>query len=358
MNGILYGEFFFKLMFVSFAFYSVIYAISLVLLDQGVDEKPTEKKSDEKNTGKDVITLLVIFAVILFMVFGGLYWILNQQNVFGAGLILLLSVLYCGIAFGSAAFDFVKYIFLKSSDFKLTKEHESSLWIIGFSTCTICYAIEIAEFGKSIDQSIFSLVNYQADIVKVIVLILWYFSIIFFTISFFLLSLHKAIIIIKRFIKPSHKKEISQSQKKREKEWRHISEGIWRKTEKLPTKQWKRWFYYLLWLFCLVIETILVFASAFVKLLKDLIWVVVIGLPKLLWRQVKKWLELLEKDQGKGIIISSRISLVASLLIVFFIDKYQGIFSAEGSGVYEFMCSVILIPFLITQLGALREKRG
>lgn len=357
MNGILYGEFFLNQFSVIFGFYSVLFAINQFFSNQKADNKTIEKKSNEKNTIKDVITIVIMITVIVVIMWGGMYWIIDKKILLGAGFILLLSFLYCGIAFLVAIFDFVRYVFLKSSDFKLTKEHEGSLWLIGLSTYFVCYAIEVDELGKSIEQSIFLLTNYQSDVVKAIVLIFWYFSIIFFTISFFILFVHRAIIIFKRFIKPSNNRRSNQKQEKKEKEWKRISEEIWTKIEKISrTQKWKKRFGYLLWFFCLIGEVIIAFIFAFIKMLKELLWILVIGLPRKLWKYVKKWLNLLEKDQGKGIIISSRISLVVSLLIVFLVDKYQGIFSTEGSEVYEFLCSVIIIPFLITQVSALKEN--
>lgn len=63
----------------------------------------------------------------------------------------------------------------------------------------------------------------------------------------------------------------------------------------------------------------------------------------------------LETNQGKNIMILSRVSLVFSLLCVYFVDKYQGVLSSLGSEIYEFLCSAILIPLFIAQLTELKE---
>ena len=270
---------------------------------------------------------------------------------------LLLSFSYCGLVIGVAVFDFVKYIFLKPSNFKLTKEHEDTLWIIGLFTYFVCYAIEIEGLGKDVEHYLSAMLSYQSDVVKVIMLIFWYFSIIFFTMTFLILFAHKLIIISKKYIKITNNKVSNQKQMKKKKEWNRISERIWNRIEKIPTaKKWKRYSYYLLWLLMLVVDIVIAYILVFIKVLKDLLWVVIIGIPRKLWKYMKHCLDMLEKEQGKVIIISSRIALVSSLIIVFCVDKYQRVFSAEGSEVYEFMCSVMLIPFLITQIGALKER--
>lgn len=357
MNGILYGEFFLTQLSVFFICYSVLFAISPILIYKRENEEVIEKTANGKNTIKDVISIGITLAVILVVMLGGMYWIIKKKILLGAGFIVLLSFLYCGIAFLVAVFDFIRYVFLKSSDFKLTKEHEGSLWLIGLATYFVCYTIEVDGLGKWIEQRISLLANYQSDIVKILVLIFWYFSIIFFTISFFVLFVHKAIIIFKRFMKQSNNRRGKQNREKKEKERKRISEEIWIMIEKTSRiHKWKKCFLVLLWIFCLIYEAVMVFVLAFIKMLKELLWIVVIGLPRKLWAHMKKILDLLEQDQGKGIIISSRTSLVASLLIVFLVDKYQGIFSESGSEVYEFLCSVIMIPFLITQLSTLKKN--
>lgn len=153
MNGILYGEFFLNQFSVIFGFYSVLFAINQLFSNQKAGNKTIEKKSNEKNTIKDVITIVIMITVIVVIMWGGMYWIIDKKILLGAGFILLLSFLYCGIVFLVAIFDFVRYVFLKSSDFKLTKEHEGSLWLIGLSTYFVCYAIEVDELGKVLSKA-------------------------------------------------------------------------------------------------------------------------------------------------------------------------------------------------------------
>ena len=54
------------------------------------------------------------------------------------------------------------------------------------------------------------------------------------------------------------------------------------------------------------------------------------------------------------IIIALRLSLIGS--ITFVINKYEEILSPKGSDVYEFLCSVVLIPIFITQLVEIKTK--
>lgn len=356
MNGILLGDFFVNLLEIIFTCYSVIFGVSRVLLVEKNNSESAGKRQTEKLTLKDIITLLVIIIIVIAMLWGIMYWIIDRKNMLGAGVILLLSFLYCGIAFGVAVFDFARYVFLKSSDFKMTKGIESSMWIMGLSTCLVCHCLEIEGLGKIIEQSLMNLTNYESDILKAVLLIFWYFSIVFFTIAFSILGVHKVIVIFKKYIKlPDCKKN---EFKREPKDWQRISEKSWNKIETIPQKKvWKKIFGYLIWLLALIIDVVVVFMIAFIRMLIDLIRVILIIIPRKLWGYIKKWLSKLENDQGKAVIISSRIALVSSLLIVFCVDKYNHLFSNEGSAVYEFICSVILIPFLITQLGALKEKK-
>lgn len=355
MNGILFGDFFVKLLEIIFTGYSVLFVVGRVLLEEKNDREDEEKKQTEKLVLKDIITFLVIIIVVIAMMWGIVYWIIDRKNIVAAGVILLLSFLYCGIAFGVAILEFVRYVFLKSSNFKMTKGIESSMWLIGLSTCFVCHCLEIEGLGKIIEQSLANLTNYESDILKAILLIFWYFSIVFFGVVFSILSVHKLIVIFKKYIKlPNCKKH---EFKWKSKDWQKISEKIWNKIEVIPQKNiWKKIIYYLIWLLVLIVDVAVVFMIAFIRMLIDLIRVMLIIIPRKMWGYIKTLLGKLENDQGKAIIISSRIALVSSLLIVFCIDKYKHLFSADGSAVYEFICSVILIPFLITQLGALKEK--
>lgn len=194
----------------------------------------------------------------------------------------------------------------------------------------------------------------------VVVLIFWYFSILFFTAAFFMLFINKTLRIYRNLTKEvrnksrnKHKETNGRNERER------LSEKIWAWNEKKQhARGWRKVLLYFGWFICLILETLKEFILALMRVIKDLLRLLFIGFPKWLLVQVKKLLDLLEQDLGKAIIISSRISLVGALLIVYLVDKYQKVLSAEGSDVYEFLCSVIMIPFLITQLSALRRAEN
>ena len=84
--------------------------------------------------------------------------------------------------------------------------------------------------------------------------------------------------------------------------------------------------------------------------------VIVVFYPKNVYIKVLDYLiNLLRLNPGKAVILCSRFSLISSLIIVFVIDKYLKVFSCSGSQVYDFLCSVIIIPFLITQIMELKD---
>ena len=113
----------------------------------------------------------------------------------------------------------------------------------------------------------------------------------------------------------------------------------------------------IIWLASVILECLIIMLAWVLDMLRAMSYVVFIVSPWILKNKLKSLISVLEKNLGKGIILSSRISLVSSLLIVFLIDKYQKILSESGSEVYEFFCSVLIIPFLITQLSELRKKK-
>lgn len=359
MQGILFGEIFVKQLNIIFVLYSVLLTICPIFEHEETTKKVKVKEANNKNVLKDAISVGVMLVVIFAIMLGMMYWIIEGEILIGAYFIVILSFLFCGIAFFMSVFDFIRYILLKPLDYNLTKEHEGSLWFIGLFACSVCHTLVEEDLGLWIEQKILLMKDYQADAIKMVVLIFWYFAIIFFTLTFLILFIHKMIIICNRFKKKSNNKSIERNKKIVEKgRTNHISEEVWNKIEKIPRKKkWKRIFFCFLWIIVLVCETVKIFIVAMVNMIKDLFIVIVIGLPRLLYNQIKKIFNSLEQNQGKGIIVSSRLSLVGSLLIVYLIDKYQKIFSAEGSEVYEFFCSVIMIPFLITQISILRKEK-
>jgi hypothetical protein len=63
------------------------------------------------------------------------------------------------------------------------------------------------------------------------------------------------------------------------------------------------------------------------------------------------------RNQGEFIIIVSRFSIIVSLLLVNWMDRYLEILSEPGSKIYEFISGVIVIPLLITQIAELKRMR-
>ena len=211
-------------------------------------------------------------------------------------------------------------------------------------------------FNKLSDENTICIIKLYAanwnafilDSLKMSFLILWYFFVMFFSLVFLLLTLHNVVAFCDK--KKEHVK--CKEWKYNELEIIFDSEKVWGKLE--ATQNYKKKILYgIIWILYCIWDSLKALVVSIIEIVRK----VILAMVYVLLRSIEKVVNLLKKDQSKVVIISSRISLISSLLIVYLIDKYEQVFSKSGSEVYGFLSSVIIIPFLISQISSLRSRR-
>nr|WP_312579308.1 hypothetical protein [Sedimentibacter sp.] len=310
-------------------------------------------KKKEKIKLPDIIKILVLLAIVI-----PVFIIVLSHRVKPVIYVFSVIALLMGVVvLPYAIWIFVQYVFIKPFDYELTRYRESSLGLIGIIILFV-YAMMLQEdISNYINKLMLNIEPIFSDLLLMFFLTFWYFSLLFFTMSFSVLILHKVKVMIKIKIRPNNPINNSIKNEKNKKMYYLLSQAV-EKIEILPkTKIVKKISCNILWLLCVAIDTIIAFLITVIDILKELLSIIILVPQKIIYNGGKALLRALSKNQGKTIIIISRISLVVSLLLVYFIDKYKKVFSAPGSEIYEFLCSVIIIPFLITQLTDLKNAQ-
>ncbi|WP_312833620.1 hypothetical protein [Sedimentibacter saalensis] len=314
--------------------------------------KSDERK--EKTKLRDIIKVAVLIAIVII----GFIFVLSHQVKPVIYFFSVIALLMGIIVLPYVIYIFFQYIFIKQFDYELTRYRESALGLFGIITLFVYVMMLQEDTSNHINWLILNIEPVFSDLLLMFFLNFWYFSAMFFTLSFFVLILHKIKVMlkIKNKIKIRYNKSIKNEKNK--KMYYLLSQTIEKKIEILPkTKILKRINYNIYWLLCIIIDTIIVFLITVNDCLKGLLSIIILAPQEIICNGGKVISRALSKNQGKTIIFISRISLVVSLLLVYFIDKYKKVFSAPGSEIYEFLCSVIIIPFLITELYNLKNSQ-
>jgi hypothetical protein len=359
MKGIYGNEILMKqfgiLLFVS----GVLLAVYMVFDPETMNVK-NEGNTERENglfKSRRIIQLIIMLSVLFLLVIGGLYLTISYKLKIVSICILIIGCMFCGIAFFVSIIEFIQYIFLKPFEYQLTREKENTLWLIGLLAYVVCYTLTEDDIGKLFNQEMSLMTVYWSDIIQMVVLMFWYFSVIFFSLIFLIVSAHKVIMIIRSKLRPKRKFVKKSDTKVHNKSKSELSEKVLGKIGNIPKgKRIERIGVNFFWVFCVILDTLKLIFEAMFDMIQKIVLATLLILPMTIGRGIKKILIILEKNQGKGVTLSSRISLVSSILIVYLVDKYQNVFSKTGSDVYEFFCSVLIIPFLITQLNELHKK--
>lgn len=350
MLGIYGGFFLVHTLGMSMIFYGIVY-ILFSLLEEIQREK--REKIDKIHSLKIVSQIVVI----TFAVWFGFYKIVGIVVGFKSLLsyiVVLLGIISCGITFIYFCVKFFQFIFLEESNYILTTIHEKAMFFTGFFSYIVCYILVVQK--ESMEKSFHMLKEYQADMIKMLIMIFWYFSIPFFSLVFIRLGLHKICTLLKWFLGEFF--EVNVDEPEETKKIELVSNMIWNSFEEMPN-EWllEKTLMYIVWLIFIAVDTIVILLFGLKNMLGTLRKKIFVSLPRKIGNRLKGMIRLLQDNQGKKVMFTARISLVGAFLIVFCIDKYFGIFSAGGSGIYEFMCSMFVIPFLISQVNNLKEKR-
>jgi hypothetical protein len=317
---------------------------------KSTEHDDTINNTETKTKPRDIVQDLVPSALFVVVIIIALKYEIKPVITIFSTLIFYIWIAVLPYTF----WRFIEYVFLKPLDFELTKYRESVLKFIAIIMMLVCREIAREERIMQIKHWLAGIKPEVADIFLMAGFTFWYFTVSFFISSFFILLLHKTVVLSNsrnnlkvRTTSDKHFKKLAWSFS--------LSQLVSKRIDALTQKEkWKKACYYILWLICLLADGVIV---PLVLMIKDGTNAVLLGLQALVLPGFKKICLALGRNQGKSIIIISRLSLVGSLMFVYLMDKYMKLFSAQGSEVYEFICSVIIIPLLITQIIEIRRRK-
>ncbi|MCM1399177.1 MAG: hypothetical protein NC225_06800 [Clostridium sp.] len=352
MESIHFGKNLIYVFFCSFIFYVIVNVIISVLLKNstgvGCKKDGIDYKSDNvKDMGQ---TLVIIICNILVLH----YIIKNQIKVIMIIFVMVILVLAMVLILYSI-WSFVQDVFIKSYDFILTKEKERTLFFAGCFSGGGFWFIKYLNDKSIVVQSVLLELPFALkDFILILVLILLYYLNIFFISSFFVLSLHNIII----FINSQMGKKGGKQKKNRKKRHKKKIKNFSAKKVKILKFNKTKIGYHICHIIHILGEIVFFIIDSLFQWMRILVYLI-IKFPFIVARGIfRKLISRLSGDQGKTIIFLSRLSLLVSCIVVYIIDKYNCIFSAQGSESYEFLCSVILIPLVITQLADLKNRKN
>lgn len=347
MEGILYNEYLLHIFGGLFLVWGITNFFTMLLEEKiSIINYEIEDKVANKLEAQDIIGIIIFLATII----GMFILILRSQSKLIMWIMLIIGFCYLGLIVLSSFYEFIKYIFVKpSSNFEITTKTQQSLCFVSLFIIGGCEIISKESFREMINKTISGKSILLLDAIKMIVLIYWYFATIFFALTLLILILHNIAVLFGSKDKENKNLKLPY----REFKTVFLSKKIERRIKNEAFL--KRLVFSIFWVISLIIDSVKSFFVSAVNLVYSMI-VIVVFYPKNVYIKVLDYLiNLLRLNPGKAVILCSRFSLISSLIIVFVIDKYLKVFSCSGSQVYDFLCSVIIIPFLITQIMELKD---
>ncbi|MGI6506805.1 MAG: hypothetical protein ACOX4A_00220 [Saccharofermentanales bacterium] len=315
------------------------------------DHKKPSTKPNEKTKPRNIVQNLVKTATYpMILIFIHKYQVELAMNIilFFAMVVFIAVLIY-------AIFNFVKYLTINSFDFELTKKREIVLKLVGFFTLFVCQDIVRNNLVRQLQRKqFFNRQSVFPDLQLMIVLTFWYFAACFFTLAFVVLALHKFAVILNSRTN-FYKMLTPKKQHIKRNKTISLANLIAKQIDALNIeKKWKKVCWYIPWFISLLVDVLFIDPLfSFFQLLRN---VGTFFLSKV-QLQLKRLLNALVRNQGEFIIIVSRFSIIVSLLLVNWMDRYLEILSEPGSKIYEFISGVIVIPLLITQIAELKRMR-
>ena len=351
LNGIMFEDFFLAFLLAVLCFYGITNSIATIITDKkpkNEDGNKDNQKLSHKSAIQNVITpiLTLVLLIVLFL------FVTKYQI---QPIVYLMFFWWLVIAFYNL-WEFVRYVFSKSFEHTLTSQQENMLFLAGYFTFLISKWLFANLESLRLDLALSSLPLFVEDFILMVGLTLWYFSISFFGITFLFLSFNKISICIneKRKGEKTIKKlcDFRLSNREGVAFYLKIDEKIKLIRKEKSIDRLRCLFAKIAWV---VIGPVIMGVEVLVNFMFNFFAICINIVVSDFGTGILKLEDLFTKNQGRRIIVVSRFSLVFSLLVVFVIDKYCGVFSVYGSKIYEFVCSVILIPLFISQLTKLRE---
>lgn len=348
MNGIWGSNILLTIYFVVFFVYSTVATLISPLLTnkKGVSEKSITANVSTNNPSRiqkisnilspflAVIILLVIFFAAFIYKIKAVIW-----------LILFLGYAFPLCILPYAIVSFIYSIFVKPFKSSSTKVNQVDINFIGLMCLFFCATFQKTDIHELSNQ--YPILNFLPlqDFLQFVGLFIWFFSMFFFIPTFGILTL---INLKNCFTKESKSfpNKLPLQYTEGSLNFHNLLEEKLIKNESLLTS--KKYFlaiYYMIILVWSILKSFILLGEIILDLIRKIFFIIV---NSIFWG-ILKIKEKINSFSEKTIIILSQISLIASLGAIFAIDKYQNIFSDVGSEIYEFICSVLLIPFLITK---------
>lgn len=340
MEGIYGGEILLKVFWIMLVVNGATRAF-LPCLKSKENEKSNENvlsNTREISLWKSIIqsvTAISIFALLMYLIIK-----------YPSKILMAIVALFMIMGFVLSLLECIKFIFFTPSKFKVTKESENSLWLAGIFVYSACKIF--SESNINIDDVYMKAIT--IDFVKMTCLTIWYFSVIFFSSIFLILSIHN---LVAKFHKGTQ--IVDKVKKENFQEWtvKWNSEKIWDSAKK-EKRNYKKILLHGSWLIFWLIDIIKAYFMSGVNIVY-MMFAVIVALIIRLKKGIDYLLNRIGENQDKTVVICARLALVISLIIVYVIDNYKHIFTEGGSNVYMFLCSVIIIPMTITQITTLKR---
>ena len=284
--------------------YTGIYVFNMELQQRKYEISHKMKLSERL---KVITTVIIIFLVELIIYYSGI------KKKIG----LIIGIPCFVILMPYTVINMIKSLLFYPYSFKLSRELRLVFSLASYGSWTICQGMLSIRSSQYINCFI-NLSEIIKDFIIVLVLNFWYFTIFFYTITISVLILDEGKICYQHLNQNKQDKKL-----------------LFNKSIKcIGIKKWYR--------------TICNF-----KLIRIILYLSIIFPINSMRTVIGKCIQI---NVERVIIIALRLSLIGSLLITFVINKYEEILSPKGSDVYEFLCSVVLIPIFITQLVEIKTK--
>ena len=301
-----------------------------------------------KQTGSGAV-VQAVFSIILFFVL--FLFLVGPFLTHYFWLTLILSYIFFLVLLSFAISNLLRSVYFNPSSFKIMPENENIIGVVGFFLYLLCN--ELPQILES-DFIVHCTIKYPllSDFIYFLGIVGWYYSILFFSSVFILIFSYHICSYIFKERKPKEFQQLFNCDENKINIRSYIEnfaiQWLTLHNHKLIHRIYKK-----LWP---ILVVFFITIDAFLNAFYQFIWLIINGSLYLLTSlKISIFTALLHSPERK-IIFLSRSLFAFSLLIVYTIDHYQGIFSPAGSEMYEFICSVVLIPFLITELSKIRKK--
>lgn len=317
--------------------------------------EPSKKDEESRRISfRDIFQIIIVIASFVFMLF--LFLRINVTTIRNAIMWFFLPMY--AILFILSCISFVKFLFQRTIDFRLEDIHETSIEFISIVTFFILPYLKKACLNGSIDFLLAKINQEARDLLLVLMFTFWYFISSFLILTFILLSLFKINAIVMKLKKKYASRKDMATKKEKDEESFYFSKYIIKKIDFYKDKRkFAVLFMYIIWIPIIFLDVIIEVLKLFAKQIKmylDFLRFVIDYIRV----KVSRLSMVLIPNQGRNLVLISRVSIVFSFLVTYYLDSYYGILSKAGSRIFEFFCSVMIIPILISQIVKINSKKN